>query len=219
MRLSATLRRLEQRYGQLQPPLANALHLILWENAAYLVDDKQRSAAFESLRKLTRLSPQRILTAPEAKLLEAARLGGMHPERRVRTWRQIALRAGELAALHRRPLAAAKKTLRQFPAIGEPGAEKIMLFTGLFPLLALESNGLRVLLRLGFGAEKKNYAATYRAVQEAAASQARATCPWLIRAHLLLRRHGQETCKRRQPRCHDCPLTAACAYFITGKGS
>jgi len=34
-----------------------------------------------------------------------------------------------------------------------------------------DSNGLRVLLRLGLGEEKKNYTATYRAVQEAIQSQ------------------------------------------------
>jgi endonuclease-3 len=58
------------------------------------------------------------------------------------------------------PLPKAKKALQKFPGIGEPGAEKILLFTRTHPLMALESNGLRVLVRLGFGAEHKNYATT-----------------------------------------------------------
>ena len=32
---------------------------------------------------------------------------------------------------------------------------------------ALESNGLRVLVRLGFGEDRKSYAATYKSVREA----------------------------------------------------
>jgi hypothetical protein len=33
-----------------------------------------------------------------------------------------------------------------FPMIGEPGAEKILLFSGVLPVPALESNGVRVLV-------------------------------------------------------------------------
>jgi endonuclease III len=30
------------------------------------------------------------------------------------------------------------------------------------------------------------------------------------RAHLLLKRHGQELCRRTRPRCAECPLAAGC---------
>jgi endonuclease-3 len=101
----------------------------------------------------------------------------------------------------------------KFPGFGEPGAEKILLFTRTQPILALESNGLRVLVRLGFGEEKKSYATTYRLVQAAATAEAKQDCTWLIRAHLLLRRHGQEVCRRSQPQCGDCPLSPECAHY------
>ena len=45
------------------------------------------------------------------------------------------------------------------------------MLTRSYPLLALESNGLRVLLRLGFADEKKSYSASYRGVQQALAGQ------------------------------------------------
>ena len=70
------------------------------------------------------------------------------------------------------------------------------MFTRSQPVLALDSNGLRVLLRLGFGAEKKNYAASYRSAQEALADQLPRDRDALIRAHQLLRQHGQELCRR-----------------------
>ena len=86
--------------------------------------------------------------------------------------RRIALEefGGDLSPILKRPLAQAKKALKRFPAIGDPGAEKILLFCRAFPILALESNGL-LLLRLGFGEEKPNYSVTYHLVQEAIAYQ------------------------------------------------
>lgn len=88
------------------------------------------------------------------------------------------------------------------------------MFTGTYPLLALESNGLRVLLRLGFAEEKKNYSASYRGVREALVGQLPSKCDSLVAAHQLLRQHGQELCKRTRPLCEaECPLTAECRYF------
>ena len=87
------------------------------------------------------------------------------------------------------------------------------MFTRSQPALALDSNGLRVLLGLGFGGEKKNYAASYRSGQEALADQLPRDCNALIRAHQLLRQHGQELCRRSRPRSDQCPLRSECQYF------
>jgi endonuclease III len=111
------------------------------------------------------------------------------------------------------PVEKARKALKKFPGIGNPGADKILLFSQTRPILALESNGLRALVRLGFGEEMKNYAATYARAQEAAGNQSFEDCAWLIRAHLSLRRHGQELCKRTEPICNSCPLTENCRYW------
>src|SRR4029077_2523911 len=107
----------------------------------------------------------------------------------------------------------AKKALKKFPTIGDPGAEKILMFTRSHPVLSLESNGLRVLLRVGFAEEKKSYSASYRGVQEALAGQFPADYDKLIAAHQLLRQHGQELCKRSQPLCAACPIKGDCRYF------
>jgi endonuclease III len=111
------------------------------------------------------------------------------------------------------PLTKARKVLAQFPAIGEPGAEKILLFTHAHPVMALDSNGLRALVRLGFAPEQKSYSATYKVVQEALQKELKPDCSWLISAHQLLKRHGQQLCKRSRPLCRSCPLTDLCAYF------
>ena len=55
--------------------------------------------------------------------------------------------------------------------LGEPGTEKNLLFTRIQASLALESNGLRMLVPLGFAAEGSSYSNTYRVVRDAVASQ------------------------------------------------
>jgi endonuclease III len=212
------IEKLEKLYGRPQPPTADPLQMIIFENVAYLVNDDQREKAFNALRDQIGLNPTDILTAPSAKLVEVARIGGMRPEDRARKLQSIARIVlsefqGDLRQVLTWPAAKARKALKKFPGIGDPGADKILLFSQTLPILALESNGLRALVRLGFGEEMKNYAATYARAREAAQNQSVEDCAWLIRAHLLLRRHGQELCKRTEPICNSCPLTENCRYW------
>ncbi len=213
------LARLEKYYGRPKPPrVTHPFEMILWENVAYLVDDARRAAAFAALKKRAGTRPEKILAADDATLVKIARMGGMLPEARAKRLRHIAEIAhyifqSDLRGILKKPFAAAKKELKKFPSIGDPGAEKILLFTRSQPVLALESNGLRALLRLGFGEESKNYAASYRSAQESLAGQLPKNCRALIRAHQLLRQHGQELCKRARPLCGQCPLQSDCLYF------
>ena len=219
--LPEVIDRLEAAYGRPRPPkITDPFEMVLLENVAYLVSDEQREAAFKTLRSRIGTTPARILSAGPDVLLDVARVGGMLPEQRVKKLlrsAQIAAEkfSGDLRNALKQPLPQAKRVLKLFPGIGEPGSEKILLFTGTHPILALESNGLRALVRLGFGSEQKNYAATYRSAQDAVKDQVERDCAWLMRAHQLLRRHGQELCKRSRPLCASCPLTAACRYYQT----
>jgi endonuclease III len=111
------------------------------------------------------------------------------------------------------PLPKARQALKKFPASVTPAPTRFLLFARAYPLLGLDSNGLRVLLRLGFGEEKKNYGATYRSVQDAVKDQLGADYEWLISAHVLLRQHGKELCKTSRPLCEQCPVRKSCAYF------
>lgn len=217
--LTAVIKALQKFYGQPKPPkIKDPLELILWENVAYLVDDEKRAVAFAVLKKSVGTGAPQILKARDAQLVEATRLGGMLPEMRAQRLRQVAELAhwvfkDDLKSVLKKPLAEAKKALKKFPCIGDPGAEKILMLTHSHPVLALESNGLRVLLRVGFAEEKKSYSATYRAIQEAVKTQLPPDYDGLITAHQLLRQHGQELCKRSQPMCEGCPLKQQCDYF------
>jgi len=50
-------------------------------------------------------------------------------------------------------------------------------------------------------------------VREAVSGEIVSDCDWLIRAHLLLKRHGQETCRRSAPACEICTIQDGCAFF------
>jgi endonuclease III len=196
--------------------------MILFENVAYLVDDERRVEVFENLRKRIGLRPTEILSASTEVLSEVARPGGMNLEGRLGKLRAIAeltLRefGGDLKPALKLPLKSAMKALKKFPGIGDPGAEKILLFTRTHPILALESNGLRVMLRLGFGEDHKNYATAYRSAQEAVKDQGKLDCDSLVSAHQLLRRHGQELCRRAEPACRQCPLNQVCQFALASK--
>jgi endonuclease III len=217
--LQKIISQLSAHYGPSRPPIStDPFELILFENVAYLVSDERREEAFKLLRKTIGTKPHELLAAPNAALLGVAKLSGVQPERRAARLREIALIAmddfaGDLTSALKLPLLKAMQALGKFPGIGKPGAEKILLFTRAYPLLGLDSNGLRVLLRLGFGEEKKNYSATYRSVQDAIKDQLGADYDWLISAHVLLRQHGKDLCKTNRPLCEKCPVRKSCAYF------
>jgi endonuclease-3 len=172
--------RLKRHYGEPKlPPAQGPFELVMWENACYLLSDERRAAVFEGLRAQVGLDAGAILNADRDTLLALARMGGMRPQVRVFRWREIARITmsqfdGDLDRILREPLEKAKKALKQFPNIGDPGAEKILMFCGVYPGLPLEWNGLRVLTRVGYGRAQKNYGA--------ATARSRKPCAWNSRA-------------------------------------
>ena len=216
--LDAVVTRLARHYGPPEAPITrDPFEMIVLENVAYLAPDQRREEVFRKLQKRAGTTPARILAAPLETLREIAALGGMYPDVRAQRLREAARLArdefgGDLRTIFKLDFAKARRALKKFPVIGEPGAEKILLFGGAHCHLALESNGLRVLVRLGAAEEHKNYATTYRRVQDALAGHTGTDCERLVSAHLLLKRHGQETCRRSDPSCNACPLRKLCPY-------
>jgi endonuclease-3 len=213
--------KLEAHYGKLKMPAARTpFELILYENIAYLVSEDQREQAFRELKKHVGTRPADLLTAKLEELAEIAAIGGIFPDLRARRLQESArlMRdefGGDLKRVLTGELVEARRALEKFPAIGEPGAEKILLFTGTHAALAPESNGLRVLVRLGLAKEHKNYSTMYRQARKQLREVVGDQCGPLIEAHLLLKRHGQELCRRTAPRCEACPLQRECPSVKT----
>jgi endonuclease III len=214
--LPEVLDALEADYGMPPgPPVRDAVGLLLWENVAYLVDDDRRDAALGCLAATVGLEPDAILAAPHRVLLNV--VTGMRPDERVQRLKAVAAPAidhllPDVEAVLSQPLPDAPSVLRRFPGIGDPSAERILLLTRHHPVLALDSNGLRVRLRLGLGTESKRYELSYRSAQAAAQPQLSFDIAALIRAHLLLRHHGQRRCRRSTPACPGCPAFGWCRF-------
>jgi endonuclease III len=161
-------------------------------------------------------SPDAILEAAPARLARIVRRGGaIAVTQRAARLQKIADRVatrwkGNLRPVLRLPFEAARRELAQYPSIGPAGAERVLLLSGSHPVLGLDSNALRVLLRLGYGREFPQWAKTHRVVQEAAERELPATIAARRPAYLLLRRHGQTLCRRSAPRCSECPLQPDC---------
>ncbi len=227
--LNEVLDTLEKLYGpQKAVGPADPYEMILYLNSGYPATDASCSKGFEALKREVGLKPQEILTASNAKLAKLLRLGGIVPEQRAARLHEIARKVksefgGDLKAELKKRLQekhqtgkgihSAKKVLREFPVIGEPSADKILLFSKLAPVAAVPSACLGVPMRIWFGKEGKSYSADYRKVREKLDAELARTFEARLRAYLLLKKHGQEICKRSAPKCEICPLTAQCAFI------
>lgn len=192
--------------------------LLLWEYVAYLADDAARAKAFAALKKTVGLDAKQVAAAPLPVLSEIARMGGsIAVSQRASRMREVAMTVlkewdGRLRPVLALPYAEARRKLKAFPSVGPPGADKILLLTGAQPVLALDSNALRVLLRLGYGREHKSYATSYNSAQAAASEELPKTVPALTEAFIYLQHHGRELCRRNHPECPVCPLRFACPF-------
>jgi endonuclease III len=219
MTVAQALDRLEKHYGKLRPVgPSDPYEMLVYANCGYPANDITCAKGFNALRDQVGLRPEQILAASETKLAAVMRLGGIVPELRATRLKEIAnvVRedyGGNLTAVLKKPLAEAKKALKQFPTIGDPGAEKILLFTKTAPIAAVPSAFVHVPHRLGFGKEAKSYSTGYRSAQDAIRAGLPAECSELMRAYLLFQRHGRELCKRSRPMCRSCPLSLECPYF------
>jgi endonuclease-3 len=229
--LGRILDALEKHYGvQAAAGPNDPCEMILFVNCGYPATDASCSKGYEALKRDVGTKPEKILAAPKAKLAKLMRLGGIVPELRAERLKTIAKIVNEefggdlkwsLEKFMRqekkgpgRGIRLAKKALKEFPVIGEPGADKILLFAGLAPAAAVPSACSAVPQRILFGKEDKNYGAGYRAAREAMTAELPESFDARQRAYLLLKRHGAEICKRTKPKCEICPVRAMCEFFL-----
>jgi len=197
------------------PPTSDVFELVLFENIAYLAPDDRRRQAFERLRTEIGTRPEDLLKASRESLERVTALGALKGTSAAKLVRCAKTSAhvfnGDLSRVLEEPDEVAKRALRRFPGIGEPGAEKILLFAGGRPFLAPDSNGLRVLSRLGLIGEESSYARTYSAARAVSGSLGTDVARFQL-AHAVLRVHGKRICRRKEPMCTSCPLRRRCAF-------
>jgi endonuclease III len=218
--LSWVVETLDRAFGPPRKPVSrDPFRLILYEQVGYLASEPVRRAAYRRLEKEVGLTATAILQAPAGALEAITRAGGAiaAPLRatRLRKSAELVRRKwdGDLNKALALPLNQARRALAEFPMIGKPGADRILAETGAYPVFGPDSNGLRVLVRLGFATEQRSYDATYRAVQIAVGTQLGTSAAWLATAQEQIRRLGQEVCRRSTPLCDVCPLALRCAHI------
>ncbi len=209
---------LERYYGKQAPSWpVDPYAFIVWWQCGYPPSEAACARGWEQLRSEVEIEPQRLLRATTSKLASLLRSGGLVPRLRAERLKTIAKRVrdelgSDLPAALRVPLFEARKILKKFPGIAEPGADRILLFAGIAPIAAVPSNCPQVLSRILHGREGRTYRASYREAQEAIATQVAERSDARRRAYLLLKRHGQELCKRTQPLCETCPIRGECLF-------
>lgn len=229
-KLAAILNSLEKLYGaqELAGP-SNPYEMILFVNCGYPATDLSCTKGYKPLKAEVGTRPDQLLKASSAKIAKLTKDAGMFPELRAErlkliarvtnenfggdlNWALARMMKDENTPLEKR-LRRVKSALKEFPVIGEPTADKILLFAAIAPVAAVPSAQTGVPQRILFGREDKNYGKGYRAAQEGIAAQLPSEFKGRRRAYLLLKRHGQEICKRTKPKCDICPVSAACLYF------
>lgn len=216
------LDRLESHYGEQAPASPDDPYLfIVWWHCGYPASDKACAKGWVELNREIGTDPESILANPMPKLAKALKPGGMVPELRALRLKEIAARVkdelgGDLRSALVGPIAQARKLLKTFSNIADPGADRILLFAGIAPIAAVPSNGPHVLVRIRRGQERENYGTTYKEAQQELEAAIPAKFDARCRAYLLLKRHGQDICKRK-PKCDICPIAQYCAYFAGHK--
>ena len=218
-RVPALLAKLEAYYGPQQPLWPTEPYLFLvWWHCGYPASDATCARGWHALNQEIGTEPQELLAASPSRLAKALRAGGMVPDVRARRLHDIAARVigefgGDLGAtLAGRPTQA-RKILKTFPGIADPGADRILLWGGISAVAAVPSNCPHVLVRIQRGPEGAKYGEMYREAQQAIEADLPETFEARGRAYLLLKRHGQELCKRTNPHCPVCPVRGVCAFF------
>ena len=218
-RIPGILRRLESVYGNQTPCWpTDPYHFLVWWHCGYPASDAACARGWESLNRETGVEPRQLLAAGVARLARALKPGGMVPELRAMRLMEIAARIqdeynGDLLAGLTGPLTKVRQALKRFPNIADPGADRILLFAGIAPVPAVPSNCPHVLVRIRRGQEREDYGVTYREAQQAIDAEIPANFDARTRAYLLLKRHGQNICKRSNPKCNQCAVNSSCAFF------
>jgi endonuclease III len=217
LRITDLLDSLESNYGALDPAApTDPYEFLIWWHCGYPASEERCSKGWAELTREVGIAPKRLISVSTAKLVAALKAGGMVPDLRAARLKEIAARVREYggdlrSALSRLSAPQARKALKTFPGIGNPGADRILLFSRLWPVAAVPSACPHVLVRILHGPEGPKYVANYAGAQRIL-NTLPATVDERIRGYLLVARHGHELCKRSNPLCERCPLRARCAF-------
>jgi endonuclease III len=203
---------LQRAYGApaLRPPrdpLGTLVHTILSQHTS----DVNSARGFARLRQRF-AGWTAVRDAPDAAVIEAVRPSGLGVIKAARiqaVLRRITAERGILSLRFLRawPAVRAKAWLRTLPGVGPKTAAIVLVFGLGKPAFPVDTHVERVGRRLGLILRRMDVERAHDWM-EAIIRPAR-----YGRFHLLLVRHGRETCKAVQPRCGVCSVRRFCDYY------
>ena len=212
--LAARLRdvsgRLSLRFGRTRrsphrtEPLRNLILTILSQNTT----DANRDRAYASLAKRFPTFPL-LAAAPPEDLEEAIRTGGLARAKAKAILSALSRIRREkggytLDFLSEMPLAEAREYLTSFPGVGVKTANVVLLFSFGMEAFPVDTHILRVTKRL------RLVPTTADLSRAALLLEPHVPLGESMPLHLNFIRLGRETCRPRNPLCHECPLLAVC---------
>ena len=166
--------------------------------------------AFKSLLSLTNLDPKKINAMPLSKIARAVRPSGMYKSKS-KAIKELSNRIirdfnGDSSPIKKWPIDKIRNYLITIPGIGMKTIDVLLTNIG-YPVIPVDTHIRRVANRLGIVKSNK-YEIIRDKLQSLLIDKKRA-----LEAHMLLIKHGRETCKAKKPLCEKCPLKEVCNYF------
>lgn len=146
-------------------------------------------------------TPAALAAAPVGEVEDAIRSVGLF---RTKARNLVAL-AGEVARRHGGEVPRAREALEALPGVGRKTASVVLGQAFDVPAFPVDTHVGRVCRRLGFSPTPGPREVERRVTPLLDPSE------W-TEAHLLLIRHGRQTCTARKPRCPGCPVRDLCPW-------
>ncbi len=162
--------------------------------------------AIANLREAGLLEPKALDRVPPAELEELIRPAGYFrvKARRLRNLLRLVVDRydGSLEAMFANHPGALREELLAVQGIGPETADSILLYAGKMPVFVVDAYTHRVLSRHGW----IDFQADYHEIQDLFHGSLPEDVQLFNEYHALLVRLGKDYCRKRSPRCEDCPL-------------
>ncbi|MCE5266947.1 MAG: endonuclease III domain-containing protein [Planctomycetaceae bacterium] len=162
--------------------------------------------ALANLRDADLLEPHALYAVPVEELEELLRPAGYFrvKARRLRSLLQFLVDRydGSLEAMFAIGLPDLRQQLLDVHGVGPETADSILLYAGRLPSFVVDAYTHRVFSRHGW----IDFDADYHQIQDYVQSELPADVPTYNEFHALLVRLGKDCCRKRNPKCAECPL-------------
>jgi len=180
---------------------------ILTQNTSW----KNVEKAIENLNREGMMDVHKLRDVDERSLAELIKSSGYYNQkaRRIKDFVNFLVNKydGRLEKLFSLDIESLRKELLSIRGIGKETADSIILYSALKPIFVIDAYTKRIMRRLGV-TEKDDYDELQKLFMESLPRDQKLFAEY----HALLVRLGKEYCKKRKPRCKDCPLKKLCGY-------